>query len=172
MSMILALDPGNEQTAFCLLYNAMPVQWATIANHQLANDIRMKRWPPEGVTLAVEMIASYGMPVGREVFETCVWIGRFIEAWQTIGGSTARFVYRKDVKMHLCNTMKAKDANVRQALIDLYGPGKDKAIGKKGAPGPLYNVHGDEWSALAVAVTAGHVSASTMPQASLLGVAA
>lgn len=32
-------------------------------------------------------------------------------------------------------------------------PGKEKAIGKKATPGPLYGVVGDEWAALAVAVT-------------------
>lgn len=98
--------------------------------------------------LAIEMIASYGMPVGREVFETCVWIGRFIEAW----GGPYTLVYRKDVKLHLCGQPRAKDSNIRQALIDRYG-GKDRAVGKKATPGPLYGVSADVWSALAIAVT-------------------
>ena len=46
-----------------------------------------------------------------------------------------------------------RDANIRQALIDRYGPGKDRAIGRKLSPGPLYGLSGDCWSALAVAVT-------------------
>jgi hypothetical protein len=50
--------------------------------------------------------------------------------------------------------MKAKDANIRQALIDIYG-GNDKAIGNKKTPGPLYGIKGDLWAALAVAVTFG-----------------
>jgi len=49
--------------------------------------------------------------------------------------------------------MRAKDANIRQALIDRYGPGKDKAIGQKKTPGPLYGFKSHEWAALAVAVT-------------------
>ncbi len=98
--------------------------------------------------LVVEMIASYGMPVGREVFETCVWVGRFLQAWP---GETER-ITRGAIKLHLCGSMRAKDANVRQALIDAFG-GKDKAIGTKRAPGALHGVSGDVWSALAVAVT-------------------
>lgn len=104
--------------------------------------------------LAIEMIASYGMPVGKEVFETCVWIGRFIQSW---GDSTpVKLVYRKDVKMRLCGSMKAKDANIRQALIDLFpatGGGKTPQIGTKSKPGPLYGVSTHIWPALAVAVT-------------------
>jgi hypothetical protein len=96
---------------------------------------------------AIEMVASYGMPVGREVFETVRWIGRFQQAWRD--PETVRFVYRKDVKLHLCGSARAKDANIRQALIDKLGP-----VGTKAVPGPLYGVKSHIWSALAVAVTA------------------
>lgn len=147
---VLAIDPGNEQSAFCLLIDGKPREWATVPNAELLSDIRKRRWHAYSPELACEMIASYGMPVGREVFETCVIIGRIIEAW----GGPSRLIYRKDVKLHLCGVTAAKDANIRQALIDIYGPGKDRAIGRKGSPGPLYGVHGDEWAALAVGVTA------------------
>jgi hypothetical protein len=94
------------------------------------------------------MVACYGMSVGAEVFETCVWIGRFIEAW----GRTWTKIYRKEVVTHLCGSARAKDSNVRQRIIDIYG-GKDKAIGKKANPGPLYGLSGDMWQALGVAIT-------------------
>jgi hypothetical protein len=100
--------------------------------------------------LCVERIASYGMPVGEEVFTTCIWVGRFIQAWD----GQYRLVFRREVKLHLCGQSRAKDGNVRQALIDIFGPGKPKAIGTKKAPGPLYGFAGDEWAALGVAVVA------------------
>jgi hypothetical protein len=108
-----------------------------------------------GMTVAIEMIASYGMPVGREVFETCVWIGRFQQALESPG--TAELVYRKDVKLHLCGSPRAKDGNVRQALIDLFpatGGGKTPQIGTKKQPGPLYGMSSHAWAALGVAITA------------------
>jgi hypothetical protein len=36
-------------------------------------------------------------------------------------------------------------------MIDRFGPGKEKAIGRKATPGPLYGVKKDIWSALAIA---------------------
>ncbi|WP_274347012.1 hypothetical protein [Xanthomonas campestris] len=97
-------------------------------------------------TLAIEMIASYGMPVGREVFETCVWVGRYQQAWRS--PEAVQLVYRRDVKLHLCGNAKAKDANIRQALLDLIGP-----QGTKRAPGPTYGVKSHAWAALGVAAT-------------------
>ena len=55
--------------------------------------------------------------------------------------------------MHLCGHPRAKDPNIRQALLDRFGPGREKALGTKKAPGALYGIKGDEWAALAVAIT-------------------
>ncbi len=154
--MILAIDPGNEQSAFVLydadtrrlrdvgkLDNSEVLAKLVVTRHEVP---LMPWWQAD--MLAIEMIASYGMPVGREVFETCVWIGRFLQAWD----DAHALVYRKDVKLHLCNSPRANDATIRAALIDRFG-GKDRAIGRKAAPGPLYRVKADAWSALAIAVT-------------------
>lgn len=144
--MILALDPGNTHTAGVVLAtNSGHVDggWDVCDHWYLPNAEAIEKIVtyPYCDHMAVEMIACYGMAVGREVFDTCVWIGRFIERWN--GPYTQ--VFRRDVKLQLCNSAKAKDKNVRQALIDLYG---GKAATKKG--GMLHGVSGDEWAALGV----------------------
>ena len=145
---ILAIDPGKEHSAYVELLGERPFG-AKVDNEELVKALRDRdRWSPD-TDLVVEMIASYGMPVGREVFETCVWIGRFVQAWR----GRHSFVYRRDVKLHLCGQARAKDGNVRQALIDKYG-GKAKAVGTKKQPGPLYGFRADMWQALALAITA------------------
>lgn len=145
---MIAIDPGNERSAWVCYDQGTVIGAGIEANDTLRERMhRSAEFTGDG-PVVIEMIASYGMPVGREVFETCLWIGRFMEA---AGG--AELVYRKDVKMHLCQSPRAKDANIRQALIDRFGPGKDAAIGKKASPGPLYGFKADMWAALAVAVT-------------------
>jgi hypothetical protein len=99
--------------------------------------------------VVIEKIQSFGMPVGAEVFDTCVWIGRFIQV--TPDPPAVRLVGRQEVKLHHCHSARAKDSNIRQAMIDRFGPGKDKAIGRKASPGPLHGVRKDIWSALAIA---------------------
>jgi hypothetical protein len=100
---------------------------------------------------AIEMVASYGMAVGKHVFDTCVWIGRFVQA---IHPREHKYVYRKEEKLCLCGSMKAKDSNIRQALIDRYAKHDFKnGKGVKKNPDTFYGVSKDAWQAIAVGVT-------------------
>lgn len=148
---ILAIDPGPVESGWAL-YERNAVGGRIIATGVLPTEnllefVRGETRDPLGAHyVAIEMIASYGMPVGREVFETCVWIGRLMQA-AACPDDVVR-VTRNEVKVHLCRSAKAKDANIRQALLDRFGP-----QGTKKAPGPLYGVKSHAWAALAVAVT-------------------
>jgi hypothetical protein len=149
ISFVIGVDPGPAQTAW-VLWNGRE-----ILHHERAPNAsclhRLKcYWTDrvdcgKDIVLAIEMIASYGMPVGAEVFETCVWIGRFV---QTFDGTHAHLIPRLVVKQHLCHDSRAKDSNIRRAIIDRFG---GPATIRKG--GPLYGIAGDEWSALALALT-------------------
>ena len=142
--MLLAIDPGPAQSAWVEYWNG-----AVFGCGIVENDAILDRLRPLDAELAIEGIACYGMPVGKETFDTCIWIGRFIQAH----GGQHTLIYRPEIKHHLCRSARAKDANVRQSLIDRFGPGKEKAIGTKKNPGPLYGIKSHCWSALAVGVT-------------------
>lgn len=135
----LALDPGTTETGYVLCLNDHVAYSGVLPN---ADILAMLRSADTADLLAVEMISSFGMPVGRETFETVFWIGRFVEAW----GGDYELIYRKDIKLKLCGSARAKDPNIRQALIDRFG-----APGTKKNPGPTYGVKSHAWSALAVA---------------------
>lgn len=163
---ILGIDPGPRESAALLWDGERIVSMCILPNEELlqrfqqpeSNEVLMA-----ADSLAIEMIEGMGMPVGKEVFETCLWIGRFIQAWAGRKWllnyrKPWRLVYRKsDVKMHLCHSVRATDANIKQALIDKVGE-----VGKKKTPGPLYGVKQHLWAALAVAVTA-HEQAHRSP---------
>jgi hypothetical protein len=154
---VLAIDPGPVESAYVFYDTASrkPTGFGKRPNADVLSGFASVAREGGKWQLVVEMIASYGMPVGAEVFETCVWIGRFIQEWEHhfdyLAHPRPALIYRKDVKLRLCGTTKAKDSNIRQRLIDIYG-GKEAAIGCKAKPGPLYKVKADAWAALAVAV--------------------
>lgn len=180
---LLAIDPGPRESAAVIL----DTESSEIVKHGYEeNEVILNEYLPLEKAdydvrpghLAVEMVKSYGMAVGDSVFHTCVWIGRFIEAW---GGPYDKII-RKEVCSCVCNDGRASDSNIRQALIDRWGgvDGEAKAIGGKKCkkckgkgwfgrgrpecprcegsgwehpPGPLYGITGDQWAALAVGVT-------------------
>ena len=141
--MILAIDPGNTQSAYALLDAELrPVSFGIMLNEMLLEKLYSQEFYYDD--LAIEMVASYGMPVGREVFDTVLWIGRFYEA----AHGDKHLVFRMEEKINLCHDSRAKDANIRQALIDRFGP-----VGTKKDPGWFYGVKKDVWAAIAVGVT-------------------
>lgn len=140
--MILAIDPGQSESGMVIYDRGRVYTSDVLPNAEMLEYVRNTAH-----TVCIEMIASYGMAVGKEVFQTCLWIGRFIQAAPY--PEEVRLVFRKDVKLHLCGSPRAKDANIRQALLDKVGP-----QGTKRDPGPTYGVRSHAWAALAVAVTA------------------
>lgn len=150
---ILAIDPGTTHSALVIYdtCSARPTAAEMLHNDAAIERIRTCR-SVEVQVVVIERVASYGMAVGETVFETVHWAGRFFEAALECGVEAIR-LFRRDVKQHLCGHVRAKDANIRQRLIDLYGPERTVAIGTKKAPGPLFGFGADKWAALALART-------------------
>lgn len=147
---ILAIDPGNTESGWALIQmpEFMLLEFGKWENNKLLEELPRLAKVDQ---VCIEMVASYGMAVGKDVFETCVWIGRFIQA---IHPKEYTYIYRKDEKTTLCGTMKAKDSNIRQALIDRYAVFDFKSgKGTKKNPDTFYGVSKDVWQAIAVGVT-------------------
>jgi hypothetical protein len=146
--LLLAIDPGPTQSA-AVLYapdSLPPVRYSGILlNEELLGRLRVGAFGAD--RLAIEKVASYGMPVGAEVFETVYWSGIFAEAWGLRDKLVVR-IPRLTIKTHLCHSARANDASIRQALIDRFGK-----PGTKKHPGPTWGLKADMWAALALAVT-------------------
>ena len=154
MSLILAIDPGSVESGWCIIDGLEPVAFGKTQNGDLLTMLAgygdYARLLRDCDMHVIEMVASYGMPVGADVFETCVWIGRFWEAWRAVSfGDDPMLVYRKDVKLALCGTPRANDANVRCEIQHRLGK-----VGTKKEPGPLFGVKSHVWPALGVAIVA------------------
>ncbi len=152
--MILAIDPGNIDSAYVLMNGFIPVSFGKISNTEMRQKIiEVHKIDPYVITV-IERVASYGMAVGKEVFETCEWVGRFTEQTMGFGGRKVEYLYRKDIKMNICGQTRAKDSNIRQALIDRFAKHDFKTgRGVKVNPDFFYGFAADMWSAYAVGVT-------------------
>ena len=156
MTRVLAIDPGPTESAYVVIDgDRRPLFCGKVPNGELRemllHRVVLTDWGFPFV--AVEMVASYGMPVGADVFDTCVWIGRFAETVARTQVQPARLVYRRDIKLHHCHSARAKDSNVTQALVDRFAPGEpNRGKGTKAEPGFFYGFRADIWQAYALAV--------------------
>lgn len=157
---VLAVDPGYRESAWVSYDGLRVIAHGIDANEDLLRRFWQDSWTTAGfgsgswedrlAVVVFEQIESFGMPVGREVFETVFWTGRLYQAAWRITTQTHRMP-RKAVKLHLCESNRATDSNIRTALKDRFGG--SNAVGVKKSPGPLFGVKSHEWAALAIAVT-------------------
>ena len=143
---VLGIDPGTTKSAY--------VHWdsetkkiyghAIVSNDDLINQLIFLDSSKVDF-IAIEMMQSFGMAVGASTFETLVFIGRFEQLGLLKGVETKR-IPRGKIKMHHCNSMRAKDGNIAQALRDKYGE-----KGTKKNPGTTYGLASHMWQAFAVA---------------------
>ena len=152
MGNIVAVDPGNTKSAFALIEaeTYWPIDFGILDNKSA---LRAVTGFITATDFVIERVASYGMAVGREVFETCEWIGRFLQAAEYHGLSVSG-MYRKEVTLSLCKSQRAGDTNVRRALIDRFASHDLKnGKGTKGNPDWFFGFKADCWSAYAIGVT-------------------
>jgi hypothetical protein len=146
MKTIIAIDPGNKKSGYAVVQDNAIFTSGVLPNGDVLEYIKttcdkdsLASFPK---VIAIEWIQSMGMAVGKEVFETCLWAGRFAQAAQC----EVRMIPRGWIKLHHCGSARAKDGNVTQSLKDKYG---DK--GTKKQPGYFYGVSSHAWQAFAVA---------------------
>ena len=156
---ILAIDPGTTESAYVLLVDEIIEKFGKVLNADMLPIIESIKGRHDSICV-IEEVRSYGMAVGQEVFRTVFWTGMFAREW---GEDGLRFLGRKQVVIHVCGQPKAKDANVRQAMLDRWGPAKVERVthgtDRKGKPttktvkvdGPTAGISKDVWAALAIA---------------------
>ena len=169
MSYILAIDPGNTNSAVAILDKEYycSVKHDILDNHELLAQIRFGYSGPNSLlpfycpdAIVIGRITGYNMSVRQTAFDAHIWIGRFIEAARTVDYNTYHrpptvvLLPQSEIKLHLCGSTGAKGKDIIVALADRFAPGKkNKGKGTKDNPGWFYGFHADIWSAYAVGVT-------------------
>lgn len=145
---VLALDPGDTQTGYCFIDvdTLRPLRFGKEDNQSVLLLVQLEAYD----LLVSERVASYGMAVGRSVFETCEWVGRYTQA----SHAPVVYIYRQEEKIHICHDSRAKDSNIRRALIDRFAQHDLKnGRGTKKKPDWFYGFKKDVWAAYAAGIT-------------------
>lgn len=141
---ILSIDPGTLFSGFVVFNGQEILDFGKLDNPSMLEYIANKQYDK----CVIERIASYGMAIGESTLETIFWSGRMLQVAYDAGKDVSR-VLRKDVKLHICGSVRAKDSNIIQALKDRFEP--DLEPGKK-PKGMLKGITSDVWQAFALAV--------------------
>lgn len=164
---ILAIDPGTEKSAYCMMTETPSV----ISAADVDNDTVL-RLVEEGdydqmviECMEARNLSTAGQAIGRSTYETCIWIGRYMQVAMQRGKPIMR-VYRSEEKSLLIPTKKNRlpplpegignttDAKIRASLIARFAK-HDKKNGKgtRHDKDVFYGFQGDMWAAFAVGVT-------------------
>jgi len=151
--LILGIDPGPTASGV-VLYCAAERRVLASASALTVDEVF--RWIRGGTPtiylhdrVIIEQVMSQGQS-GNDLLRTAEVSGRF---WQVALDVDCLdlppvFMPRREVCSALAITGAGKDAQIREAMIEIHGGTKAAAVGTKKKPGPLYGVSGHAWQAL------------------------
>jgi Holliday junction resolvasome RuvABC endonuclease subunit len=127
---VLGIDPGNTLTGFILIDtgdNNRPLQFGKIANTALIHNLRnitdvcrRAGFDKEELSVGIEFPFPRGQLGSIELFQTIEWCGRFMETLERQSVKPVK-INRMHVKQHMVGNAKAKDSQIRAAVISVYG---------------------------------------------------
>ena len=149
--MILAIDPGNKESGYCLIGNDYrPVEFGKVENRELENWI----CKADIDRAVIERISNYGSAVGDTVHDTNIAIGRF-QVVLELCGIPWEMVKRKTYIADMIGDAKVNDSGVKMYLWDRFANGiPNYGKGTKNNKGWFYGFSKDVWQAYAIAVWA------------------
>lgn len=145
---VLGIDPGTTESGYALIDERYTVLDAGKIDSALIDHL-IRTSKPSAVSC--ESIQAYGMAVGREVFETCYWIGEYRQVCKSL--PVPFFLYpRPEYARAIAGVQKVTDSVLRQSLLLRFGSDL------KG--GPLFKLRGDSDRKSAFAVAVYHIDKS------------
>ena len=161
---VCGIDPGPEKSGFVIYdtINKEIIDKAILQNEDFLKKMQLLPYPQSKSIHCYDVAIEYTLNffirthyVGAETNMTNLWAGRFIQKALDLG-LNCKWYHRNEIKTYLCGNASAGDPDVSMAVRDRFpatGGGKRPQIGTKKKPGPLFGIHDDIWSALAVAIT-------------------
>ena len=158
---ILGIDPGPDESAIAIIkFDPYHGKWPTLGifgkyeNRHILNSIELNLENIHGC--CIEQAQNHGHIVGRDVYETIWWSGRFYElAEHSLDMDVVR-MKKPTINVELCGISRATNSQIVASVTDEFEPcggGKNKRKGTKRNPGPLYGVSGqDVYDAMAAAI--------------------
>ena len=147
---IVSIDPSNVHSAFVVVdENFVVSAKGIVENTELCDYLKSL---DKDVEVVIEGMQYMARRVGKDVFDTVLWIGIFYNIC-TERGIMPTQITRNSVRGYICKDMGVNDGDIRFALIERFGK-----TGTKKNPNPNYDesngkMSADMWSALAIAVT-------------------
>ena len=135
MSYIIGIDPGNEESGYIILdtsvgFPGTPVYFGKVSENELKGRLGQffkrsemsKKYTLSQIHTGIEMVASYGMPVGRTVFDTCAVIGRLEQAISSLSIYDGMKVDKNGLSknVHRIYRKRVSDEGINSTTMELY----------------------------------------------------
>lgn len=133
-NVIICFDPGNDLTGWCVYSVEDKILFYKNKEDNLKVIEKFKEFFQKYniLQVGIEYPSSYGMSVGQSLYDTCTFVGILIQISKN-NNVNPELVFRKSVKMFLCNSVRAKDAEVNLRVREYFG--EDNTIK---SPNPFY----------------------------------